>query len=73
VTNTGVSAITGDVGVSPGTSVTGFPPGVIVGGAIHAADAVAGQAQTDLPRRTTRSPARRATSTSRDRTSAVSR
>ncbi len=48
VTNTGVSAITGDVGVSPGTSVTGFPPGVVAGGAIHSADAVAGQAQTDL-------------------------
>ncbi len=48
VTNTGASSITGDVGVSPGTQVTGFPPGVIVGGVIHAADAVAGQAQTDL-------------------------
>jgi len=48
VTNTGASAITGDVGVSPGTQVTGFPPGVIIGGVIHAADAVAGQAQTDL-------------------------
>lgn len=48
VTNTGPSVITGDVGVSPGTSVTGFPPGVIVGGTIHAGDAVAGQAQTDL-------------------------
>lgn len=48
VTNTGASAITGDVGVSPGTSVTGFPPGVVIGGAIHAGDAVAGQAQTDL-------------------------
>lgn len=48
VTNTGASAITGNVGVSPGTSVTGFPPGVIAGGAIHAGDAVAGQAQTDL-------------------------
>lgn len=48
VTNTGASVINGDVGVSPGTSVTGFPPGVVVGGAIHAGDAVALQAQTDL-------------------------
>ncbi|MDH6136221.1 hypothetical protein P3T37_005640 [Kitasatospora sp. MAA4] len=47
VTNTGPSTITGDVGVSPGTSVTGFPPGT-VNGVIHAADAVALQAQTDL-------------------------
>jgi hypothetical protein len=28
--------------------VTGFPPGVVSGGAIHAADATAGQAQSDL-------------------------
>ena len=48
VTNTGPSVITGNVGVSPGSSVTGFPPGVVVGGAIHANDATAAQAQTDL-------------------------
>lgn len=48
VTNTGTSVVTGNVGVSPGTSVTGFPPGVVVGGAIHSADGVAGQAQSDL-------------------------
>jgi hypothetical protein len=47
VTNTGPSTITGDLGVSPGTAVTGFPPGTVQG-TIHAADAVAGQAQTDL-------------------------
>ena len=39
--------ITGDLGVSPGSAITGFPPG-IVNGTIHAADALAGQAQVDL-------------------------
>ena len=48
VTNTGPSVITGNVGVSPGTSITGFPPGVVGGGTIHAGDATAGQAQSDL-------------------------
>src|SRR5437763_8908690 len=48
VTKTGSSVITGNVVVSPGSSVTGFPPGIVTGGSIHAADAVAGQAQTDL-------------------------
>ncbi|MEO6965055.1 MAG: ice-binding family protein, partial [Acidobacteriaceae bacterium] len=47
VTNTGPSVVTGDLGVSPGTAVTGFPPGTVVGGSIHAADAVALQAQAD--------------------------
>src|ERR1700727_819187 len=47
VTNTGPTIITGDLGVSPGTAITGFPPGVVIGGAIHAADAVALQAQND--------------------------
>jgi hypothetical protein len=48
VTNTGASAITGNLGVSPGSSVTGFPPGIVTGGAIHAGDSVAAQAQSDL-------------------------
>jgi hypothetical protein len=47
VTNTGPSIINGDLGVTPGTAVSGFPPGT-VNGTIHAADAVAGQAQSDL-------------------------
>lgn len=44
VTNTGPSLITGDLGVSPSTAITGFPPGVVVG-TIHDGDAVAVQAQ----------------------------
>ncbi len=48
VTNTGASVISGDLGVSPGTAVTGFPPGIVVNGTQHAADAVALQAQSDL-------------------------
>ncbi|HYQ65014.1 ice-binding family protein [Actinophytocola sp.] len=47
VTNTGPSVLNGDVGVSPGTAITGFPPG-ITGGTLHSADAAAGGAQSDL-------------------------
>ncbi|MDO9407915.1 ice-binding family protein [Patulibacter sp.] len=47
VTNTGPSIITGDLGVAPGTAVTGFPPGT-VNGVVHANDAVAQQAKSDL-------------------------
>ena len=46
VTNTGPSAITGNLGVSPGSAITGFPPGNVKG-QTHAADAVALQAQSD--------------------------
>ena len=48
VTNTGASVITGDLGVYPGSAVTGFPPGVVVNGKKHVADAVARGAQSDL-------------------------
>jgi hypothetical protein len=47
-TNTGATTVNGNVGVSPGSAVTGFPPGVVLGGAIHSNDAVAMQAQNDL-------------------------
>ena len=48
VTNTGPTVVQGNLGVSPGTAVTGFPPGIVLGGTIHAADAVALQAQNDV-------------------------
>ncbi|MGC9158883.1 MAG: ice-binding family protein [Terracidiphilus sp.] len=47
VTNTGSTTVSGDVGLSPGTSVTGFPPG-LVSGTIHIADGAAAQAQAAL-------------------------
>ena len=47
VTNTGPTSVSGNLGVSPGSAVTGFPPGTVAGGTIHAADAVAEQAQAD--------------------------
>jgi len=46
VTNTGPSWITGQLGVSPGCAVTGFPPGT--SGVKHKCDAVALTAKTNL-------------------------
>jgi hypothetical protein len=45
VTNAGPSVITGDLGVGPGTAVTGMPPGTVTGGSLHAGDATATAAQ----------------------------
>ncbi len=47
VTNAGLSVITGDLGVWPGTTAPGFPPGVLVG-QFHLGDPVAQQAQSDV-------------------------
>lgn len=47
VTNTGATVITGDLGLSPGTSIGGFPPGIL-NGTLHINDAIANQAKLDL-------------------------
>lgn len=46
VTNTGPTSLFGDVGVSPGTAITGFPPGTF-SGSLHSNDATSIQAQAD--------------------------
>ena len=48
VTNTGSSVLSGDVGVWPGSAVTGFPPGVVVGGTMNMGNAAAQTAESDL-------------------------
>jgi len=46
VTNTGATVVTGNVGVSPGSAITGFPPGVAT--ALYSgAGSLAGPAQAD--------------------------
>jgi hypothetical protein len=47
VTNTGETFLQGDLGVSPGTEITGFAPGSVLG-STHAADTNAALAQSDL-------------------------
>lgn len=47
VTNTGPTLVTGDLGVSPGTAITGFLPGVVIG-TTHAGTPTSAQAIADL-------------------------
>ena len=47
VTNTGPSSVFGDLGISPGTALTGFPPGTL-SGTQHLGDPTASLAQGDL-------------------------
>jgi uncharacterized protein with beta-barrel porin domain len=49
VTNTGATTLLGSLGLSPGNSVTGFPPGLVLApGVMDIGDAAAMQAQVDL-------------------------
>lgn len=49
VTNTGLTVVSQDLGVWPGTAITGFPPGLVLApGAMHASGAVPQQAQADV-------------------------
>jgi Ice-binding-like len=49
VTNTGASTLNGSLGLSPGTSVKGFPPGLVIPpGTKNITNAAAAQAQSDL-------------------------
>lgn len=41
-------SVSGNLGVSPGDTVVGFPPGVVTEGAIHAGDALAASARADF-------------------------
>src|ERR1017187_7045609 len=47
VTSTGATNITGDIGLSPGSSVGGFPPGILTG-TKYINDPIANQAKLDL-------------------------
>ena len=47
ITNTGATNITGDIGLSPGTSIGGFPPGIL-NGTQHINDEISNQAKLDL-------------------------
>ena len=48
VTNTGPSYISGNLGVFPGTAITGFPPGLVVNGVENSANALAAGAKAGL-------------------------
>lgn len=47
ITNSGATVVTGDMGLSPGSSVGGFPPGIL-NGVLHINNSIATQAKLDL-------------------------
>jgi len=47
ITSTGATVITGDIGLSPGSSIGGFPPGIL-NGTQHINNDIATQAKIDL-------------------------
>jgi hypothetical protein len=47
ISNTGATIITGDIGLSPGSSIGGFPPGIL-NGEQHINDDISDQAKLDL-------------------------
>jgi len=47
ITSTGATIVTGDLGLSPGSSVGGFPPGIL-NGTQHINDVLVNQAKLDL-------------------------
>jgi hypothetical protein len=47
ITNTGATNITGNIGLSPGSSIGGFPPGIL-NGTQHINDEISNQAKLDL-------------------------
>ncbi|MBR9976355.1 MAG: DUF3494 domain-containing protein [Bacteroidetes bacterium] len=48
VTSTGASTVDGNIGLSPGTGIVGFPPATVVNGAIHINDALANSGKSCL-------------------------
>lgn len=48
ITNTGSTVVSGDIGLSPGSAITGFPPGMQTSGTQSVDTAVAVGAQNDL-------------------------
>lgn len=48
ITNTGPTVISGDIGVDPGSAITGFPPGILTSGTQYSAGPTSSQAESDL-------------------------
>jgi Ice-binding-like len=48
ITNTGATTVAGDIGISPGTAITGFPPGIQLSGTTNVANGAALGAENNL-------------------------